>query len=57
MKTAEERFDQWANFDARDPWVFDEYLKELFQDIVEEAYLQGYEDATKGDDPEFPIPY
>lgn len=32
-------------------------LKKFLIDVEKEIYLRGYEDATKGDDPEFELDY
>lgn len=41
---------------ARDKRLADQ-LRPFFNELREEAYLEGYKDATKGDDPQYEIPY
>jgi len=46
MKTSQEWFDKW--FDTDPPT---QNIVELLSNVQKEAYIQGYNDATKGDDP------
>jgi len=48
MRPADKWFENWFSRDAST-----QNLIELFQDIQKEAYIQGYNDATKGDDPQY----